>query len=98
LLCCSLSLGGLGIYPLRNIRALAGEVVVDENIVCVKNRIVAIIDVTDVADCPTHNSAVIESVVGGTLACDGDDVVLHQRLASDPACWILLQAGIQNTV
>ena len=74
---------GLGIDALRNVRALRGQIVVDEHAVGVKHII--IIHVADPTDGIAHDLLYIELGLGRDFAADADDVALDECLAGDAA-------------
>ena len=90
------ALGPLRIHALRDVGALGGEVVVDENVVGVKN--VVVIDIANLAHGLADDGVVIETRPGRDLATDDHDVALHERLAGHPAEFVLSQTGVQNGV
>jgi len=90
------TLGGALVDALRDVGRLTREVVVDENLVGVKD--VVGIDVADVADRVAHDLLVVDLGLGGDLAGENDHVGFHHGLASDTTVGILREAGIKHAV
>ena len=91
-----LPLGLLGIDALRDVRALGGDDVVDEDAVGMEHIIV--VHVADLADRLPDDLVVIKLGLGRDLAADHHDVALGVGLAGDAAHRILRQTGVKDGV
>ena len=87
---------GFGIDALRNVRALRGQVIVDEDAFGVKHIIV--VNVADPADGIAHDLFDVELGLGRNFTADADEVAFNECLASDPAAAILREAGVKHSV
>ena len=92
----SLAGGRLGVHALGDVRALGGEVVVDEHLVRMKN--IVAIDVANPSDGIAHDLFDVELGLGRDLAADADDVALDEGLAGDAASFVLREAGVEHGI
>ena len=96
--------GGFGVHTLRDVRALAGQVVIDKDTVGMKD--VVVIDVSDFADRCPDDLADIEGGIQrgafqarhGDFATHDDHVAFDKSFAGDPARAVEGQAGVEDRV
>ena len=86
----------LRINPLRNIRRLPREVVIDKNGIGVEH--IVAIDVTDVANRGPNDRFIIKLGLGRDLTSQDDHVRFDHRLASHAAGAILRQASVEDAI
>ena len=104
LLVSGFAFGFLRVNALRDVRALAGEEVRNENSVSVED--IVVIRVSDATDGFANDAADVEyGVESGTLdlgnrdlATDDYGVALNESLAGNAAVFVECQAGIENRV
>ena len=104
LLVSGFAFGFLRVNALRDVRALAGEEVRNENSVSVED--IVVIRVSDATDGFANDAADVEyGVESGTLdlgnrdlATDDYGVALNKSLAGNAAVFVECQAGIENGV
>jgi len=104
LLVSGFAFGFLRVNALRDVRALAGEEVRNENPVSVKDVIV--IRVSDATDGFANDASDVKRGIkcsplelgNGDLATDDNGVALNKSLAGNAAAFVECQAGIENRV
>ena len=98
LLGCVFALSGRRVDSLGNVRTLPRQVIIDEDVVSMKNWIVVGVLIADIADRRTYHLIVIKLGRSGDLARHRNHIALHQRFAGHPALRVLGQTRIQDAV
>ena len=86
----------LGIYTLRNVGTLGGKIIVDEDVIGVKD--VVIVNVTNFSNGIPHNFLHVEFRLGRDFATYANDVTLNESLASNTRVLVLQQTSVQNSI